>query len=327
MRKWLLVILCGFLLCPVSAGAADTRVDDTILLRSDDQFQLAQTLFTDEEFSAAANEFVRFIYLFPKHSRVPEARYQAGLAFFNAGRLEDAVRHLKKAAFDLSSAKVAFPAMMKLSEIYVAAGKPGEGVLVLRNLLTLSSDERRNDHVYFTLGWLMLDHGDQIQAGVDYPVYPVKEARKYFSLISEEGKKHYNVQQIFSQLDGMKKINQKNPALAGWLSIVPGAGFLYGERYRDAAVSFLLNTALMLAAWQSFENDNPYLGGSIAFVESGFYTGNIYGAVSSAHKYNARQQQTYIEKMKSQQDKPFSHLSFQAKDDRMELALMFHYHF
>jgi hypothetical protein len=34
-------------------------------------------------------------------------------------------------------------------------------------------------------------------------------------------------------------------------------------------------------------------------VESGFYIGNIYGGINAAHKYNTRQKQTVIDRLKS----------------------------
>jgi hypothetical protein len=101
-----------------------------------------------------------------------------------------------------------------------------------------------------------------------------------------KAKKKYSIEILINKLDGINSIKRKNPKIAGALSIIPGAGFLYCERYRDALVSFLLNSALIIASYKSFQNDNPYFGGAIAFFETGFYTGNIYGSISSVHKYN-----------------------------------------
>jgi len=73
------------------------------------------------------------------------------------------------------------------------------------------------------------------------------------------------------------------------LSVIPGAGYLYLERYQDALISLLVNTALIFAAYEAFDNDLYVLGGIISFVELGFYAGNIYGATTSAHKINRSQ--------------------------------------
>jgi tetratricopeptide (TPR) repeat protein len=319
MRRHLVVIMCMLIFHTAVSAAQDVVIIDT-----ESQYQLAQTLLDEQEFLAAANEFIRFIHLFPDHSSVPQAQYQAGLAFFYAGRTREAERHLKTAAYANSPAHpVSVSAMFTLGELYVMTDRPGDAVMVLRNLLMLSEDDPTKDKACFMLGWLMLDHGDQIQANSDYPVYPVKQARKYFSMISEDGQKHYRVQTVTQGLDSMQHIRQKNPKTAGILSIIPGAGFLYTERYRDALVSFLWNTTLILAAYKSFENDNPFLGGAVAFVESGFYAGNIYGAVTSAHKYNQKKKDDYIETLKQKHARTVPGLSFQAGQGCMEMAVMF----
>ncbi len=315
-------------LCILVFHTAVSAAEDVVIINSESQYQLAQTLFDEQEYLAAANEFIRFIHLFPDHSSVPQARYQAGLAFFHAGRTREAERHLNTAGYGQpSDDPVSVSALFSLSELYVMTDRPGDAVMVLKNLLMLSGDEQVKDKACFMLGWVMLDHGEQIQAGSDYPVYPVKQAQKYFSMISEDGQKHYRLQTVTQGIDSMQHIRQKNPVTAGILSIIPGAGFFYTERYRDALVSFLWNSTLILAAYKSFENDNPFLGGAVTFVASGFYGGNIYGAVTSAHKYNQKKQRDYIETLKQKHARPAPGLSFQARQGRVEMALMFSHEF
>jgi hypothetical protein len=318
--RWIVLVL---ILCSSGVSASET----VVTVNARDQLHLAQTLSKQGDYLAAANEFIRFIHLFPGHPSVPEARYQAGTAYFDAGRAREAARHLKMAAYDYGSDPVSIPAMFKLSELHVKTQRPGDAVMVLRNLIMLARDVPTKDRACFTLGWLMLEHEEQIQSGSDYPVYPVKEAVKYFSMISVQGKQTYGIQALTERLEGIHGIKQKNPVTAGVLSIIPGGGFLYCGRYRDALVSFLFNTTLILAAYQSFENDNPFLGGILAFVESGFYTGNIYGSVTSAHKYNRKKKKEYIETLKHDQSMSFPNLSFRAKENQMEMAVTFKYQF
>ena len=41
---------------------------------------------------------------------------------------------------------------------------------------------------------------------------------------------------------------------AGILSIIPGTGHLYCGRYKDATLAFILNTAMIYAACEAFDN-------------------------------------------------------------------------
>lgn len=107
--------------------------------------------------------------------------------------------------------------------------------------------------------------------------------------ISEPGKENYHTDQYLGLIAKARTVPGKNPRAAGVFAVIPGGGFLYCERYHDALVTFLLNAGLMAAAYKAYDNDNIPLAGVIGFVETGFYTGNIYGSISSAYKYNLAQ--------------------------------------
>jgi len=100
------------------------------------------------------------------------------------------------------------------------------------------------------------------------------------------------------KLEDTGNIRRKSPGVAGALAVLPGGGYLYCNRPRDALISFLLNGGLIYAAYEAFDNDMPALGGVISFVEIGFYSGNIYGSISSAHKYNHDQERRFVDRLK-----------------------------
>jgi hypothetical protein len=53
-------------------------------------------------------------------------------------------------------------------------------------------------------------------------------------------------------------------------------------------VAFLLNGLTIWAAVEAFDQDLDVLGGVLVALELGWYSGNIYSAVNSAHKYNRK---------------------------------------
>lgn len=126
-----------------------------------------------------------------------------------------------------------------------------------------------------------------------------KRAKGAFDSVSPNNDLHSSAFFLSQSLNNADKLPQKNPELAGTLAaILPGAGHLYSERPRDAAVSFLLNGAFIAAAIQLFRHGNEIVGGVAAFFELGWYSGNIYSAVSSAHKYNENIKIEFIHKLK-----------------------------
>jgi hypothetical protein len=173
-----------------------------------------------------------------------------------------------------------------LSEAHVKQNALGLAIISLNNLITLTHNQEVRDEAYYRLGWIYLESASW------------EKARFYFSKISDENKTKYKLERLTTELNREKSIPKKDPGLAGFLSILPGAGYFYCERYQDALIAFLLNGGLILAAYESFDDNNNALGGVIAFVEFGFYAGNIYGAVNSAHKYNRKQTVQFIKNLK-----------------------------
>ncbi len=107
-----------------------------------------------------------------------------------------------------------------------------------------------------------------------------------------------------------RRNSPKIPATAGILAaVLPGAGHLYSERYRDAAIAFVLNAAFIWGMVEAFEHENYVVGGILTFFELGWYSGNIYSAVSGAHKYNRNKKKEYLDLLE--------------KEDRFAVGIIF----
>jgi hypothetical protein len=166
------------------------------------------------------------------------------------------------------------------------------------------------DEAYYQIGWIYLAKASW------------EKARINFAKISPQSKNKYQLKRLSKELDRTKLIDRKSPKIAGLLSIMPGAGFLYCERYRDALIAFLLNAGLMYAAYESFDDDNYALGGVITFVEVGFYAGNFYGAITSAHKYNRTKTREFIEELRQNTT---INVSTSHQNNSIEFCLQYHF--
>jgi len=150
-----------------------------------------------------------------------------------------------------------------------------------------------------------------------------KEAAREFRKI-EKGNELYAKAEIFAQgLDNIQEVPQKSPIAAGVLAaLLPGAGHLYCERYRDAAIAFVLNGAFIWGMVEAFEHENYVVGGILTFFELGWYSGNIYSAVSSAHKYNRRKKKEYLDTLEKEGKVSWG-ISFQGKNPVISLTYVF----
>jgi tetratricopeptide (TPR) repeat protein len=180
---------------------------------------------------------------------------------------------------------LAVESYFKISTSYARLQKHGNALGVLDELLWTHPDGDVKDEIYYRKGWVLLelDRWD--------------DARQSFGMIRSQSENRYGLQELWEEMNKPFP-PMKNPGVAGALALVPGAGHLYCERYQDALISFVINGAMILAAWEAFDNDNEALGGLLTVFEIGFYSANIYSAANSAHKYNRKQKQDFLENLK-----------------------------
>ena len=279
-----------FLFIPFSKSFAGSETPPdrkpSVMITPDKQFNYAENLFSNNDYSTAAMEYKRFIYFFPEDKRVERAMYQTGLSYYHRGDFKAAVDSFQKLVDEYADTDYAIKSYFKISEVYMKLKAFDSAIINLNNLIVVTHDRDVRDEAYYRLGWIYLEMASW------------EKGRQYFSKISDKNKDKYRLEKLAAELEKEKLIPQKNPKLAGFLSVIPGAGYLYTERYRDALIAFLINGALIYAAYESFDSENPALGGLLAFVGVGFYAGNIYGAVTSAHKYNRKKTGLFLERLK-----------------------------
>ncbi len=249
------------------------------------QFSYADGLYQAGDHTAAQVEFKRFIHFFPDDHRTHEAKFKIAAALYQSGQYHEAAQGFNKIIlYNGEEDEFTRDAYFLQSKAFAAMGNTGYAQLVLENYSKLTDDPQTRDRIYLELAKIHIRETRNL--GTD----SLDQAEKYLTLISPEGRSDNRVAYQLEAIDQVRASPRKNPTLSGILAIIPGGGFLYCERYKDAFITFCLNAGLMYAAYESFNNDNPALGGIITFVEAGFYAGNIHGSVSAAHKYNKTQQ-------------------------------------
>lgn len=261
---------------------------ETMILDSVKQFEYAKKSYDNADYITAIVEFKKFLAFFPDDPDTREAEFLIGQSWYRGGRFGEAVRVFNDIIEKSDSDENRFvtEACFMKARSHVASGNPVMGEITLDNFVKTTTNSDEKDRAKHTIGWIRLETAKW------------EKSRESFRSVSDKNREKYKVKKILSELEKTDKIPEKNPKIAGILAIVPGAGYIYNRRYQDAFVSFLLNGALIYSAYESFEHENYALGGVISFVGFGFYSGSIYGSVSSAHKYNKRARQRFIREFK-----------------------------
>ena len=265
--------------------AATCRAD-ALSIDPQQQFDFSQHLYDEGQYRRAAEEFQRFAFFFPLDPRQRTALLQAGRSFLHSGEIPLAMERFKDLTQREPLDQPAIEAYFMLAECYLQISSPSQAVIQLNNIIALTADRQVHDRAYLRIGWIHLEQTDW------------SGARRAFGHISAARRTSYGIDKLDNLLNQATAIPHKNPTLAGALSIIPGAGQVYCGRYEDGLVALLVNTGLIWAATDAFNQEQYALGGLLSFVGLGFYTANIYGAVSSAHKYNRSQTQHFLEQLK-----------------------------
>lgn len=82
------------------------------------------------------------------------------------------------------------------------------------------------------------------------------------------------------------ELPRKSPVLAGALSVVPGLGHFYIEEYGAGVAAILWNGVFIYAFVDSIFSRRYGQAALIGLVESIWYSGTIFGAISGAHRFN-----------------------------------------
>ncbi len=259
---------------------------DAIVIDAEQQYGYAEKLYEEQQYRRAADEFDRFTHFFPDHPDRRMAGFKAGTSLFKAGDSDTALRRFNQLTQVDPPDDIAIESFFMMTECHLFRREHGRAILQMHNLIALSDHPQVKDRALARMGWI---HIDQMEW---------EEARSAFRRMSAAARADTRLGRLDSGLEQASRIPRKSPSLAGTLSVIPGAGQLYTERYEDALLAFLVNGALMWAAYESFDQDFNALGGLLSFVGLGFYASNIYGAVSGAHKYNLRQKQRYADQLR-----------------------------
>jgi tetratricopeptide (TPR) repeat protein len=256
------------------------------LLTPHDQMAFAHHQFDNQRFDQAANEYQRFIFFFPKDPMVPEALYKMARCYFNMQEYQMALDGFSALIQQHPDSAFSISARFAMADCHVAFKDYFRARTLLAQAAASTDKKTLEDRAFYETGWIFMEDRQW------------DDSRASFQKISPENQIRYGVAPLLSALDQTRELPHKNPSLSGILSVMPGGGYLYCHRPKDALMAFLLNGGLIFAAQEAFHNDSPALGGVITFVELGFYAGNIYGGIASAHKYNQRQEAGWMERLK-----------------------------
>jgi tetratricopeptide (TPR) repeat protein len=249
----------------------------------------ADHLFDQADYYRAITEYERLIFFYPDHPLARTAKYQIALSYSKGDKFDQAIQRFRTLSDEYPNEETGKEALFMLGETYYRKKDYAQAIDVLERFQAIYPADARRDSAMIRIGWSYLRQGDWRQASEEFQKVPADSAVRPHA----EG--------LAADVKAFPEIPNKSPYLAAGLStVLPGAGQLYVGRPVDAAVSFMLNGLFIWATVEAFQNNNNVTGAILLFFESGWYLGNIYNAASSAHKYNHRAEQDFLDRLSNQ---------------------------
>jgi tetratricopeptide (TPR) repeat protein len=259
-----------------------------LTIDADRQFAFSKQLLEQSDFKGAVVEFERFVFFFPQDRRIAQARYLMGTALLEDGQQARAISVLRRLAANTDENAYFDKAWLLIAEAYLRTDASQQALTTLQNLALETRTPRIRAEAYYRMGWIYLSS------------HAWDRAIQSFEKIEPAYQDRYQLAQLRQGIERARATPLKNPQMAGLLAALPGAGYLYLGRYRDALIAFVLNGACMYGTYEAFNNDLNALGGILAVASLTFYSGSIYGSISGAHKYNDAAHQKAIRNLNQQ---------------------------
>ena len=250
-------------------------------------FQFAESLFREAEYYRAITEYKRFISYYPENQLAETAVYQIGNCYFQAEKWDEAIKSFEDFNEKHPESPLVKDTLQKMGEGYLKKGDKENSKKIFDLINEKYPKDEAGNKAKISLGTLYLEHHEW------------NKASEVFSRVEERSRYKTLADRLIQGSKEAERLPSKSPVLAGTLSaLIPGAGQLYTERRLDSLVAFLLNGVFILGAVESFNKNIYVAGGILSFFELGWYSGNIYNAISDAHKYNRDTRKRFIEELK-----------------------------
>uniref|UniRef100_C6E6V4 Tetratricopeptide TPR_2 repeat protein n=1 Tax=Geobacter sp. (strain M21) TaxID=443144 RepID=C6E6V4_GEOSM len=283
MIRTIVAILLIFA-CSVGAAFASP-----LQLTAESALSFGDHLFDQGDYYRAISEYERVLYFFPAEPAAKAAQYKIALSYLKGEKWGVAVEKFRTLAGRHPDEETGRKALFMVGETYFAKKDHASALAAYQEFVSRYPQESQSDEARMKMGWCYLSQGQWEQGAGAFRGIPRESAR------------HEDGQRLAAAAGEFPLLPRKSPSLAAGLSaVLPGAGQLYVERPRDAAITVLLNGLFLWGGLEAIHRGNNLAGGILLGFESGWYVGNIYNAASSAHKYNRSRERDFIDKLQGE---------------------------
>ena len=237
----------------------------------------ADHLFMDGDWYRAIGEYRRYLYLMRgRGPHSPRAAIAIGEALLRGQQLDAAGRQLDGVAQRTSDLYLRRVALFGAARAYLLDGRPE---LAKPRFRLLAEDEETAAPMRREATWLL--------AWGHFDAGEFEQAEETFGLLSEsEGLHQEEAAAVIVELKKRSSLSQRNPLVAGALSLIPGLGHIYLGQWSVGLTSFGWNALFTFAAVTAWLQGQWGVALVLTVMELSWYSGGIFGALAGTLRYN-----------------------------------------
>lgn len=252
-----------------------------------DGLGFARSLYEEGDYYRAITEAKRFVYEHAGDARTGEAKLLIGRCYLAGEQWKAAIAALEPVVADGASA-VAADASFALADARLGAKEWDVAAIEYARFREEYGGDPRAPVADLRIGWSRLYAADELmrldpkrgRAGF-------RAAAAELDRLADDHPENVRADALAGGARELASLPRRSPALAGTLSaVLPGAGQLYAGRAKDGIIAFIVNGLFIAGAIEAYHRENYVACGVLALFEVGWYSGNVYSAVNSAHRFN-----------------------------------------
>jgi outer membrane protein assembly factor BamD (BamD/ComL family)/TM2 domain-containing membrane protein YozV len=253
-------------------------------IRQIEIYNFSIELFEAGEYYRAITEAMRYLSVFPQGRHIEDVYILIGDSYLMAEESGDAIKGYNRFLLKFPTSPHRNQIMYHKAICLIKKKDYLSADRVFQKIIHNKNPQKKTEALLWSILVLIKNNQfEEVDRLLENEIFKIKLKKK--------------IDIIERTIEVKKNINYKSPELAGFMStILPGSGQIYIERHRDGVFTFILNALFIGAAYTAFQNGNYALGGILTLFEIGWYTGNVYGAVSGAHKYNRKTEEDIFKK-------------------------------
>ena len=276
----ILVLSCLGTLCAPSTCAESA---DSVL-------GFADSLFQEEDYLNAVQEYERFLLLFPVAKERPSVEFRIAASYRNAGQLNEAIQQYER--LREPGGRIAAYAEMKLAETYLLAGDAQKAVDVLALPLRNGQveDLLPRAQLLHAMGETELRHWNHAMASLRL-LASMRPATEFSRLATD----------LVPMTAQGGSLPHRSGLLSGMLSAaIPGLGQASNGHWANAAWSFVSVGGLGVATAYYVDEERYSVGIPLALATLAFHVNNVRVASRSAQAYNAYHEHRLMNQIRTQ---------------------------